>query len=143
MPGPVPKRSDQRRRSNKDPMGVSKLPVSNPLVECPPVDESWHRLAKDWYLSLIESGQSFYYAASDWAHAVLVADLLSRELSAADEGGKPRAMMLQTIFSEMGNLMTTEGARRRLRLELERAKAEDEKADAEVHSIMAQYAGRV
>ena len=52
-------------------------------------------------------------------------------------------MMLQTIFSEMGNLMTTEGARRRLRLELERAKAEDEKADAEVHSIMAQYAGRV
>lgn len=142
MPGPVPKRSDQRRRANKDAMGVSVLPVSNPVYDAPPADESWHRLARNWYESLKDSGQSFYYTASDWQHAVLVADFLSRELYDAEDGGKVRAMMLQTLFAEMTNLMTTEGSRRRLRLELERAKAGDEKADAEVHSIMSQYAGR-
>lgn len=140
MPGPVPKRSSERRRRNKEGGEVTKLSVSNPIYDQPKPDNLWHRLAKNWYASLAESGQAHYYSASDWQHAYLVADILSRELDAADEKGKPlRAVMLQTIFAEMGNLMTTEGQRRRLRLELERADRESEKSKGEVVSLLKQY----
>lgn len=144
MPGPVPKRSSERRRRNKEGGEITKLKVSNPTYDQPKPDNLWHKLAKNWYLSLAESGQAHYYSPSDWQHAYLVADILSRELDAADEKGKAlRAVMLQTIFTEMGNLLTTEGQRRRLRLELERADREDKKAKGEVVSLMEQYKGEL
>ncbi len=113
MPGPIPKRSEHRRRTNKDGGTIEKLQVSNPSVDQPDPDPSWHRAARNWYLSLAESGQAHYYEPADWQHAWLVAEILSREFALAEDGGKLRAMMLQTVFGEMTNLLTTEGARRR------------------------------
>ena len=48
-------------------------------------------------------------------------------------------MLLQTIFSEMSKLLTTEGERRRMRLEIERDNSGADKDRAEVTSIMAKY----
>ena len=116
MPGPVPKRSDQRRRRNASDGPDVVRGLAGPEPDVPPVQEHWHEIAKDWFRSLCESGQAQYYEASDWATAVYVAEAMSRSLLA----GKFSGQLFQAVFSAMGDLLTTEGARRRARVELER-----------------------
>lgn len=141
MPGPVPKRSDQRRRRNKEGGEVERLEVANPMYDAPPSNPDWHWIAKDWYEALIESGQSHYFQPSDWATAVVLAESLSHEFKRADDPETKKGispMMLQTFLSEAGNLLTTEGQRRRLRLELIKAERKDDDT-AQVVSIMNGY----
>lgn len=114
MPGPIPKRSDQRRRTNATP-GLEQVAVSG-TVRQPPAVKDWHPIARDWYRSLGKSGQARYYEPSDWQTARLLADQMSRMLL-ADE---LNAALLNTILQASRDLMTTEGQRRRLRLELVR-----------------------
>ena len=120
--GPVPKRSDQRRRANRD--GSEVVAAAGPRVKPPSASKHWHRLAREWFRSLQESGQAQFYEASDWAQAKVVAELMSREL----EKDRPSAQMVQTLLGQATELLTTEGSRRRVRLELERGEApvEDE-----------------
>lgn len=140
MPGPPPKRSDHRRRRNKEGGEVEKLNVKNPEVDAPAAREGWHPLIADWYQSLIDSAQARYFEPSDWAHAQLIAYLFSNALIEKEqEDRKLPAMMIQTLFSEMSKLMTTEGERRRLRLEVERGNDGVDPDHAEVTSIMANY----
>lgn len=118
MPGPVPKRSDQRRRRNTD----AKGPVVKAKTAAKPpakgsADPNWHHIATEWFNSLAESGQSQFYEASDWALAKLTAEMMDRLLR---QGEKPSAVMFTAIQSAMTDLLTTEGARRRARVELER-----------------------
>jgi hypothetical protein len=82
----------------------------------PEGDPSWHPVAASWFDSLKASGQSDFYEPSDWAIAVYVAEAMSRNLG----DGKFSAMLFQSVMSAMSELLTTEGARRRARLELER-----------------------
>jgi hypothetical protein len=115
--GPVPKRSTERRRRNK-PEGaeVTTVPAAKQLVQSPPADESWHQIARNWYDSLATSGQAVFYEPSDWATARYVAEAMSRGLQ------QPRfsAQLFAAVSSAMTELLTTEGARRRARLEIER-----------------------
>lgn len=91
------------------------------------VDESadgegtWHPLARDWYRSLASSAQSQFYEASDWATARVLAALLSRALSS----GKVTAALVERWQIGATELLTTEGARRRARVELQRARDGD------------------
>ncbi|MHD0009251.1 hypothetical protein ACQX2I_11800 [Corynebacterium diphtheriae] len=87
MPGPVPKRSDQRRRRNKDTTGlhiVKDLPATA-KAKPPRVSPNWHPLMKDWFRSLKESGQSAFYEPSDWQTARLLAEVMSQELRALNQ----------------------------------------------------------
>lgn len=127
--GPVPKRSSQRRRMNKD-SRPEKVAAGAAAVPAPAVDESWHPVAADWFRSLGESGQAQFYEPSDWQTARVWADLLSRQLST----GRPSAQMISAWASGAAELLTTEGARRRARIELER-EAVDEDEDAAVTAI--------
>ena len=114
--GPVPKRSDRRMGHHKPegpPIGKG---MAGDAPGIPEPHEDWHPIALDWYESLADSGQSQYYEASDWATAVYVAEAMSRNLSA----GKFSAQLFQSVHSAMTELLTTEGARRRARIELER-----------------------
>lgn len=127
--GPAPKRSDQRRRVNKRPDdgGVDRAPGAGE-VEPPAADPEWHPIALAWFNSLAASGQSAFYEPSDWATAVFIAESMSRELKPQGLVYKGeitsyhtmtvKASMLSALMSAMGNLMVTEGDRRRLRLEL-------------------------
>lgn len=115
MPGPVPKRSDQRRRRNKPDDGMNIIQLPGISAKPPRVNPNWCTQAKNWYRSLASSGQAQFYQNSDWQTAQLVALLLTKEL---ERDGGPRAGMMDVIFSAMGELLTTEGARRRLRIEL-------------------------
>ena len=122
--GPVPKRSSERRRRNKpDGAAVTSVSAAQQVVECPPPDESWHPIARDWYDSLAKSGQAVFYEPSDWATARYVAEAMSRGLSSS----RFSAQLFAAVSSAMTELLTTEGARRRARLEIERDGGGEEK----------------
>lgn len=137
MPGPVPKRSNQRRRRNKP-----DVPIDTALgaadVEIPEADPDWHHVATRWYEALARSAQSFYYEPSDWAYAYVQAESLSRDLKEQFVGisevtGRPITAIVPINGARMNAflkantaLMATEGDRRRARLEIERPKSTNE-----------------
>src|SRR5690349_6944547 len=112
--GPAPKRSSERRRRNKE-NAPDTVAATGP-VEIPPADEEWHPIAREWYDSLAASGQVRYLEPSDWQAARVVAT----ELSSYLKSSKRSAQMFAALWAAMGDLLTTEAARRRLRLEVER-----------------------
>jgi len=121
--GPIPKRSEERRRRNKDDgPELTQAPAGAPedLPELPDPDPNWHEIAVDWYLSLRESGQAAFYEPSDWAMARYAAELMSRGLSS---DRPPNGQYVAALNSVMTSLLTTEGDRRRARMELERKPA--------------------
>lgn len=134
--GPVPKRSDQRRRRNK--VDIDKAPVSLPagVVRGPEAPPEISGLARDWYDSLRTSGQSVFYADSDWASAWIIAIGVQKFTE------RPTAHMLTAVLSGFGSLAATEGDRRRLRIELERVAALDDDEEAAVVALDA-YQRRV
>lgn len=105
MPGPVPKRSSQRRRKNKqegpppksgrgsgrdewakyakaigidiDP-AASRSDIMDSVAKGGATD-GLHPLAREWFQSLSASGQSAFYEPSDWAMARVIAEAISRE----------------------------------------------------------------
>lgn len=117
MPGPVPKRSDQRRRRNKPDGAPLAKGAAGKRPARPEPDDGWHPIAVAWFLSLGESGQAQFYEASDWQTARYVAEAMSRNLAA---NGRFSGQLFQAVMSAMTELLTTEGARRRARIELER-----------------------
>ena len=129
--GPVPKRSNQRRRRNKPDAPITSAPGA-PEVGQPEPDELWHPAAVRWYQSLASSGQARFYEPSDWAQAWVWAELLSRALN---QGDRPSAQLIMAWSAGATELLTTEGARRRMRLELERAGQVDEDEDAAVAAL--------
>lgn len=139
--GPIPKRSNQRRRENKPDIDVAAAPAAA-KVKVPKADPKWHPVAAQWFASLAESGQSVFYEPSDWATAYLIAESISRELSpqpiSIGSGGDariemvsapPKGASLAAWLKGMTVLMVTEGDRRRARVELQRATAAEEHAD--------------
>ncbi|MET9728423.1 hypothetical protein [Streptomyces zaomyceticus] len=120
--GPIPERSEARRRRNKnDDVGLVKAPSAPPdLPDLPEPDPLWHPIATDWYLSLRESGQAAFYQPSDWAMARYAAELMSRGLTG---DRPPNGQYVSALNSVMSSLLTTEGDRRRVRIELERKPA--------------------
>lgn len=123
--GPVPKRNAQRRRRNEE-SKADTAPALTSVVEAPPVVKSWAPAAKRWYESLAESGQAQFFEPSDWQAAQLVAG----ELSVYLRSKKRSAMMWSHIWTAMTDLLTTEGARRRLKIEIERPSEDEDDAEA-------------
>lgn len=119
--GPVPKRSSERRRRNKE----SEVETVEPLtekVEQPAGDPKWHPIALEWYESLATSGQAQFYEPSDWIFAKYVAEAMSRNLRAPKT--KFSSVLFASVLSGMSDLLTTEAARRRVRMEIERGGSE-------------------
>lgn len=113
--GPVPARSDQRRRRNEPAVPTEQVEQIGEVL-APAADESWHPKASAWYAALELSGQSRYYEPSDWQTAQIAAETLHRFLT--DE--KPNAQLLGQFNAMQAALMVTEGARRRAGVEVVR-----------------------
>lgn len=132
--GPIPKRTEARlghqSKSQKDATDKVKAPS---IVEQPPADPDWHSIARDWYKSLAESGQARFFEPSDWSAARYVAAVMTRNLVATKFNGQ----LFSGVWSAMNDLMTTEGARRRLKLEIERPTPDTEKSQNA--SVLAEY----
>ena len=123
MPGPIPTRSDQRRRRNVRDDQIHRA-AGAAAVPVPPADESWHPIAVEWYESLAKSGQSALYEPSDWSTARYVAEAMSRNLAAS----RFSAQLFAAVMAASTSLLVTEGDRRRLRIELERSQEVAEEA---------------
>ena len=119
MAGPIPKRDAERTRRNKpeNEGGVSLAKGIAHPVTVPPADEAWAPRAREWYESLSSSGMASFMQNSDFQYARILCDALT------DYYKRPSAMMLASILSGMTSLGTTEGDRRRMRIELEAPKA--------------------
>lgn len=133
--GPVPKRSEERRRRNSKGY-VDRTAPSRVEATGPPAPGWVDGLARKWYESLRISGQSLYYADSDWAFALLVC------LAIQTFEAKPTAFMFGQIMSAMRSLVATEGHRRSLRLELHQLSVIDEDELAAVAALEAYRRGR-
>src|SRR4051794_28757056 len=92
--GPPPKRSDQRRRTNKPEIEIEQAPAAV-AVTWPAAEASWHPIAREWSLSLRASGQSAFYEPSDIAVARLVAQGM-HELLSAD---RMSAQLFQSVLA--------------------------------------------
>lgn len=129
--GPVPKRSSERRRQNKE----SKPEIVKAIVqkvEVPPANPAWHPIALGLYSSLKESGQSRFYEPSDWWMAQYVCDAMSRNLK---QRQKFSSVLFASVMSGLNDLLVDEASRRRVRLEVERAADEGDKTPASVTAI--------
>lgn len=114
MPGPVPKRTAERRRRNRTP-GQTSVAVAG-AVRPPRALKEWHPLARRWYNSLKTSGQSQFYEPTDWAFAMYIAQVMSTNL----EQERFSATLFAAVLGGMESLLSTEASRRRARLEIER-----------------------
>lgn len=139
--GPAPKRSDQRRRRNapgEDDIPVTHAPRLEGVVDAPPLGIPTHPLAAEWYASLARSAQALYFEPSDWQLARITAMELGRMLNA----GKPSGQLFAALWAATGDLLSTEGQRRRLRFEIDRATdTEDESDDAAILDIVERLKG--
>lgn len=151
MPGPVPKRSSERRRVNKPARPIVAAPAAS-VVVMPEPSEDWHPTARRLYLSLAESGQSRFYEPSDWALAYLMAESQSLDLkpqfvgfaqTGRDQTEAQYAVIplkgasLSAYLKAMSSLLVSEGDRRRVGVELVRGVQADEDEDASVVALAA------
>lgn len=113
--GPVPKRSTERRRRNKE-SETEVTVVAGGMVKPPEADPEWHEIAADWFNSLRDSGQAQFFEPSDWQAARFVAEVMTRNLN----GGKFSSVLFAAVWAAMNDLLTTEASRRRVRMEIER-----------------------
>lgn len=125
--GPVPKRSSARAGHRTKAEQPDKVSVPG-RVRVPPASRDWASEARAWYQSLRASGQSRWFEPSDWEFARLLARLLSDQM----ERDRPSSEMVKAILSAMGDLGTTEGSRRRMRIEVERESDPVESAEVAV-----------
>lgn len=133
MGGPIPKRSDQRRRRNKSAVPIVTAPAGSRVpVPAPDPDPNWAPMVRRWFQSLGESGQSVFFEPSDWASAAIWAEVLDRALA---QGDRPSPGLVAAWLSGSGELLATEGSRRRMRIELERGSQVDEDSDAAVAAL--------
>ena len=120
----MPKRAIERRRRNHS--GDVDTVQAIGEVRPPPASRDWHPIAVRWFRSLKESAFVVYYEPSDWAAAYLLAEVMSRGLGGKPVAGKKRpspkvsAELFAVIWKGMGDLLTTESSRRRVRIEIER-----------------------
>lgn len=79
----------------------------------------------DFWDSLGESAQSRFYEPSDWQFARFNLHFANQLV----KSGKPSAQMLMAVQSALTDLLVSEGARRRVRMEIERGAAAAEVID--------------
>lgn len=147
--GPVPKRSDDRRRRNAPVTEITAAPAAV-AVTIPPADPEWHPVAQLIYGSLAESGQQRFYESSDWAMAYLLCESVSLDLkpqfvgfaqTGRDESEAEftviplKGASLSAYLKGFGSLLMSEGDRRRAGIELQRGVKVDEDEVASVTAI--------
>ena len=112
--GPLPKRIEERRRRNAVP-GETTVQMDGD-VRVPKLAPGQHPVAAAWYRSLKDSGQGHFFEPSDWAAAQYVAAAMTKNLNAETFSGP----LFGTVWGAMNDLLTTEQARRRARLQVQR-----------------------
>lgn len=130
MPEPIKRDSDKRTKSQP----ASGAPRHGEMreVRVPGAPSEWHPRAKGWYRSLKTSGQADYFQNSDWQQALICGDLITFIWNGKFKE-RGTAMLLNELGTMLGQLGTSEGARRQvMRVELEMP-VPDEIPEEETH----------
>lgn len=129
MPGPVPKRDEDRVRRQSPDYDSDQFEVLGEVI-VPPLNMPFdpHPMVVDFYDSLVISGQAKFYEPSDWEYARLVCFIMQTIVTS----NRPSSEMFKALQTAMSNLMVTEGDRRRLRLEIVRKEKKDVVDESEV-----------
>lgn len=123
--GPIPKRSEERIRRNKDEVEITKIQAGD-VVEQPSLGlDDPHPMIVDFWDSLGESAQNRFYEPSDWQYARFTLHFADQLV----KSGRPSSQLLAAVNAALGDLLVSEGHRRRVRLEVERAQAKAEVVD--------------
>jgi hypothetical protein len=139
--GPVPNHSDDLARP-RERKGGEQSPVTKGMrlpATIPNPDPEWHPIALMLWDAALESGQRDFYQSTDWVMLWSLCEEISiyKEPRVNRETGeqyhKRSGQMLQTIHAALGELLVTEGARRRVRIELQEPEAPTQ--DAELFAI--------
>lgn len=127
-PGPVPKHSSERTRRNKtDEAGLElKKGVAFGVPFIPEPNPEWEPQTIAFYRSLADSGMSRFYELSDWGTAIVLCDALDEFYRRP--AGNRSWQMIDIVLKHMASLGTTEGERRRMRIELEPEMAPEKSA---------------
>lgn len=114
--GPIPKRSEDRTRRNKENeagLGLTKG-LARGVKKIPFAQGHWDKRTKEFYKSLKTSGMEAFYEDSDWQYAQVICEMLDRCLT------KDRVSVgaWTEVLNGMASLGVTEAERRRMRIEL-------------------------
>lgn len=132
MPGPVPKRGDQRRRRNiPKTQEVSGVDSTGVAVDAPPLGFIAHPLVTDLYGSLAGSIEGKFFSPADWQRARLELHYLNELLQA---GRVPGAQAWSAVQAALNSLLVSPADKRRAGIELQR-RTSDPDEDAAVASI--------
>lgn len=123
--GPVPKRSEERIRRNKPEVEVTKVEAAGVVPQPDLGFADPHPMIVEFWESLAASAQAQFYEPSDWAFAKFTLHFADTLLKSS----RPSAQLLQGVNSALGDLLVSEGARRRVRMEVERNKAKADVVD--------------
>lgn len=131
----VRKREEELARP-RERKGGDVQPVTHgdlkPVTWDKPADPQWHEIARDIYESARTSGQADYYQDSDWAVLYWLCSEISYHITpqtwidkdTGEERTKARSgQYLASIMSSLNSLILTEGERRKVRIELQKASA--------------------
>ena len=122
--GPVPKRSSEKAPTSKQ-VEVTTI-EKNGRVEQPLLGfDDPHPIIRDMWFAMADSAQSEWYEPSDWEYARFTLHFADQLLKTS----RPSAQMFQGITSALSDLLISEGARRRLRMEIERDQAKTDIID--------------
>ena len=119
MSGPPPKRPEQRRRRNADP--IERKQLSEPPPEYPPLTGTHRSETFAWFETWATSPQAARFIATDWQRLQMVAFLVDAFFAEPD-----KALMAEIRINEAA-LGATEADRLRLRWDVEPPKQPEAK----------------
>lgn len=140
MPGPAPKRSDERIRRNKPATNVDKFDLDG-TVEIPNAF-FFNTYVNDIWISLKESAHAQFYEPTDWAYAKFVLKMIDDQIGDGDKFQHLSAVMWSTIKDMMGQLLLTEADRRRVHIEVTRNGAKAQGEEGQVVSAADRFRDR-
>ncbi|QUH01462.1 hypothetical protein HUO13_12135 [Saccharopolyspora erythraea] len=116
--GRVPKRADQRlgHRAKAEKEAVESLDITGPVDPGELLVEAPHPIVQELWDAALASAQRRFMEPTDWAQLQLVLNEIQDYLNAHKKNGQ----ILATLMSALGDLLFTEGHRRRARLEINR-----------------------
>jgi hypothetical protein len=126
--GPVPKRSDQRRRRNV-PTGPPVERVGGAATEVPELGIPVLDVVADWYEALAEGPEALFYTPAMWQRARIVAQMLDGVLRSS----RPSSQMYAALQQDMKALLVDAGELRRLGIEVQ---ADEEDGDADTSNVV-------
>jgi hypothetical protein len=127
----MPKRDAERRRRNAR-LGpeLIELPAGEaPKRPAPSAD--WHHVIREWWDGIVSAPQAELYTSAEWGWIKYLAHRESVNLLQ----DRPSAQASALFLAAQGDLLVTEGARRRLRVDLTKHAESDPVHDA----ILAKY----